>query len=107
MCDVAREAEIACRSRLYRFAKGDPHCQLGPVPLARISRFLVKVEYGLAIKREGKIAYLDVPTRKPDHFGHVVFTSRCPRLVLGTPPPAPAPRLHMPAWFKDFKFPNV
>ena len=103
MTDVAREAQIACRSRLFRLAKNDPNCDLGPVPLRRISRFLTRVEHGLVAKCDGKIVYLNEPTRKPDHVLHVVLTKAGARLQFGAATPIPK---SMPSFFKDFKFPK-
>jgi hypothetical protein len=115
VADVARECNIPCRSRLYRLMRGDSDCSLGPVLLRRISRFLLKVEHGLAIKRCGSVVYLTEEERDaeattmnrlpkhPDHVLHVEWSAHGPRLVLGDAPPAPK---SLPSLFKDFKLPK-
>jgi hypothetical protein len=112
MTDVAREAQIACRSRLYAFLKGDPNCKLGPVPLRRLSRFLTHMEHGLVVKDGGQLVYrtaeqrdaeakaLNRQPKRPDFVVHLEWTARGPRTVLG--PSLSAPE-SIPSIFRQFR----
>jgi hypothetical protein len=101
--DVARECGIPCRSRLHRLLRGERKCDLGPVPLRRLARFLTRMEHGLVVKRDGKIVYLSEPTRKPDHVFGFVLTSAGPRIVWRAQTLAPQ---SPPSIFVDFKMPK-
>jgi hypothetical protein len=111
--DVAFECNVPCRSKLHRLIRGDADCDLRDVPLRRLSRFLLRVEHGLVVKRSGKVVHLTEdqrdaeaaamhrPPKRPDHRGHLEWIRGVPRLVLDPPPPIPR---SMPKFVEDVKF---